>query len=216
VFDGPDGSGKSTQCRRCAQFVARGDVEVCQVREPGGTRMGERIREILLDIDDSEPIDLTCEMMLFMASRAQLMTRCILPALAEDQMVLADRFVSSTLAYQGGAAGLPLDQIRQVAEVALRGCEPDLVVIFDVDEATAARRLGASPKRTRFTGSREPTLFSDRMERKGAEYHKAVRRAYLDQAKADPKRYAVVDAFGDEDAVFARVVKILAARFEDA
>ena len=214
VFDGPDGCGKTTQCRRIFRFVAAAGVEVCQVREPGGTSTGERIRKILLDVDDSEPIDLTCEMLLFMASRAQLMARCIRPALAEGQMVLADRFVSSTLAYQGGAGGLNLDAIRRVAEVALGDRVPDLAVIFDVDEATAARRLGANPKRTRSERTTEPTLFSDRMERKGTEYQQAVRRAYLDQARADPEGYAVVNAQGDEEAVFARVVEILRGRFD--
>ena len=214
VFDGPDGSGKTTQCQRFAQWAAAGGVQVCLVREPGGTRMGEKIRAILLDADENEAVDLTCEMLLFMASRAQLVARCIRPALADRKLVLADRFVSSTLAYQGGAGGLPLEHIRQVAQVVLGSCQPDLVVVFDVDEATAARRLVANPRRGRAATAQEPTLFSDRMELKGAEYHRAVRRAYLDQAEADPKRYAVVDAAGNADAVFARVVETLAARFK--
>ena len=109
---------------------------------------------------------------------------------------------------------MPLDQIHRVAEVALGGCGPDLVVIFDVDEATAARRLGAKPKRTPFKATHEPTLFSDRMEGKDAEYHRAVRHAYLKQAKANPNRYAVVDVSGDEEAVFKKVVETLADRFE--
>ncbi len=189
VFDGPDGSGKSTQFRRFVEHAKAGGLEVCEVREPGGTAIGERVRQILLD-PVHDQMDLRCEMMLYMASRAQLVAERIQPALGAGQLVMADRFVSSTLAYQGTAGGLALEAIRQVADVAVGHARPDVVVVFDVDEQTAATRLN-------------PLL--DRMEAKGAAYHARVRQGYLDQAAAEPERYLVVDARPDADTVFAQL-----------
>lgn len=196
VFDGPDGSGKSTQFRRFARFLDEHGVHVCEVREPGGTAIGEQIRQVLLD-PANDPMDLRCEMLLYMASRAQLMAQRIGPALAGGACVLADRFISSTLAYQGTAGGIPAKDILDVGRVALGGHWPDWVVVFDVDEQTAAKRLN-------------PLL--DRMEQKGGEYHGRVRQGYLDQAKADPGRYIVVDARGEADCVFRALCEELRKR----
>ncbi|MEX0654905.1 MAG: dTMP kinase [Phycisphaeraceae bacterium] len=199
VFDGPDGSGKSTQFRRFASFVEQGGIAVCHVREPGGTAIGEQIRKLLLEYRDDQhgQMDVHCEMLLFMASRAQLVAERIGPARQRGELVLADRFISSTLAYQGAAGGMSLDAIRRVGEVALGEHWPDLVVVFDVDEQTAATRLS-------------PLL--DRMEQKGADYHAKVRQGYLEQAKADPARHLVIDARADEDAVFERLLSGLRER----
>ena len=188
VFDGPDGSGKSTQFRNLIDLAQQYGVVVCEVREPGGTHVGERIREILLDPVHDE-MALRCEMMLYMASRSQLVEERIRPALARGELVLADRFVSSTFAYQGAAGGLPEREIMHVAHAALgepgsaESAWPDLVVVFDVDEKTAATRLN-------------PLL--DRMERKSAEFHKKVRQGFLDQATRDPRHHIVIDAAKSE------------------
>jgi len=179
VFDGPDGSGKSTQIRRFVQAVRDDGTTVTDVREPGGTPIGEKIREILLDPANVE-MDVRCEMLLYMASRAQLMVERIKPALAAGHMVLSDRFISSTLAYQGTAGGLSPAEILAVGDVAIGGRWPDLTVVFDVDERVAAGRLS-------------PLL--DRMEQKGAEFHRRVRAGYLQQARERPDRHLVVDAF---------------------
>jgi len=133
--------------------------------------------------------------------------------LALKQLVLADRFVSSTLAYQGTAGGLPVEHIQNVASVALNGCVPDLVVVFDVDQQSAAQRLLAKPKRSKYAGVTEPTLFSDRMELKGAAFQRAVRRGFLEQAQADPNRYLVIDATAKADTVFKCLIETLASRF---
>lgn len=196
VFDGPDGSGKTTQFRRLIDLAREHNLDPCEVREPGGTSVGERIRAVLLDHDD-EPMSLRCEMLLYMASRAQLVERRIVPAIRERRPVLADRFVSSTLAYQGHAGGLPEAEIHQAATIATGGIQPDLVIIFDVDQRTAATRLN-------------PLL--DRMEAKGQAFHAKVREGYLQQASADPDRYAVIDATASEDAVWEQLLGVLADR----
>lgn len=195
VFDGPDGSGKSTQFTRFWRYCTEAGVKVCEVREPGGTTIGEQIRKVLLDPHNSD-MTLRCEMMLYMASRAQLIEQRIRPALANGELVLADRFISSTLAYQGTAGGMSAADIMTVGEVAVGGHWPDLTVVFDVDERVAATRLN-------------PLL--DRMEQKGAEFHRRVRQGYLDQAdRGDLGAYLVVDASADENTVFAELLQGIA------
>ncbi len=196
VFDGPDGSGKSTQFRRFANQVRSLGIPVCEVREPGGTSIGEQIRKVLLDTANTD-MDLRCEMLLYMASRAQLVTQIIRPALQRGELVLADRFISSTLAYQGAAGGLPLADIIRVGQIAVGDHWPDHVIVFDVDEQTASTRLS-------------PLL--DRMEQKGREFHRQVRLGYLDQARLDPKRYLIIDARQGPDEVFAELWRKLGER----
>lgn len=200
VFDGPDGAGKSSQFRRMAELVRGHGVAVCEVREPGGTRIGEQIREVLLS-RANEAMDVRCELLLYMASRAQLVAQRVEPALEEGQFVLADRFVSSTLAYQGTAGGMDPQEILDVARVACGPVWPDLVVIFDVDEQTASRRLN-------------PLL--DRMEAKGVEFHRRVRAGYLQQAADHPDRYVVIDSTPDEETVFNNLLAELRTFAESA
>ncbi len=185
VFDGPDGSGKSTQMRRFMQWCRNQGVTVKEVREPGGTPIGEQIRQVLLD-PSNECMTIQCEMLLYMASRAQLVEQEIVPALNRGELVVADRFVSATLAYQGAAGGLPTEWIQQVAEVAVSGHWPDLTLILDVDDKTAAGRLN-------------PLL--DRMELKGKSFHTKVREGFLEQVVAMPTRYCVIDSTECEDSV---------------
>jgi dTMP kinase len=193
VFEGPDGSGKTTQYRRLLAACQRAGVPVCEVREPGGTGVGEKIREILLDHAHKD-MSLACEMLLYMASRAQLVEQRIRPAMKRGELVLADRFVASTLAYQGAAGGMPTRDILDVARVALQGCRPDLVIVFDVDEATALKRMS-------------PLL--DRMEAKGSQFHRKVRQGYLDQIAADPEHYRRIDASLPEDQVWTSLLTVL-------
>jgi dTMP kinase len=190
VFDGPDGSGKSTQFRRFAEYCSARGVTVTEVREPGGTHIGEHIRSVLLD-PANDSMAMRCEMLLYMASRAQLFEERIVPALARKELVLADRFTSSTLAYQGTAGGLSFHDILAVGKVATGNRWPDLTVIFDVDERTAASRLS-------------PLL--DRIEQRGAEFHRRVREGYLQQVREFPDRYCTVDASRSPEAVFAELL----------
>jgi dTMP kinase len=195
VFDGPDGSGKSTQFRRFADAARGAGLEVVEVREPGGTPIGEKIRTILLDPANAE-MTVRTEMLLYMASRAQLFTQRIEPALRAGALVLADRFVSSTLAYQGAAGGMDEDDIVAVGRVATGNHVPDLTVIFDVSTDVALSRLS-------------PLL--DRMEGKGREFHMKVRAGYLAQARRWPDRYAVVDSSVAPDAVTAALCTVVRA-----
>ena len=197
VFDGPDGSGKSTQFARFAKHCRSAGLAVCEVREPGGTEIGEEIRTVLLDPANTR-MSLRCEMMLYMASRAQLIEETIDPAIQRGDLVLADRFISSTLAYQGSAGGMDQQEILAVGRVAVAGHWPDLTVIFDVDGEVAGTRLDPQP---------------DRVELKGANYQQKVRAGYLEQAAANPNKYLVIDAAPDADSVFAALLDGVAQRF---
>lgn len=199
VFEGPDGSGKSTQFQRLAELCKQLGVPVCEVREPGGTPVGERIRKhiVLARAEEGLEMSVRCEMLLYMASRAELVEKRIIPALSRGELVLADRYVASTLAYQGAAGGLPVADIAAVARVATRNLQPDLVLLFDIDETAAARRLS-------------PLL--DRMEAKGAAFHRKVRQGYLDQARSDPTRFAVLDASKSAEEVWTQVCQVLQER----
>ena len=215
VFDGPDGSGKSTQFKRFARFAHDHGLTVNEVREPGGTLIGEQIRKILLD--PASEMSLRCEMLLYMASRAQLVEQVIAPALQRRELVLADRFISSTLAYQGAASGLPLDEILMVGEVAIGEHWPDLFVIFDVDENTAARRMAGNGKdRKSNAAATLPSLFADRLELRGLEYQRRVREGFLAQAQEKPDRYLVINAAADPESVFETLLAELQSRFASA
>lgn len=213
VFDGPDGSGKSTQLRRFEAWLGEQGLPACVVREPGGTSIGEKIRSILLDPAHGE-MDLRCEMLLYMASRAQLIHERIRPALARGEVVVADRFITSTIAYQGAAGGLAVNDILEVGRIAIDGCWPGTVVLFDVDPQTAAARMRGVSKRRKGAPAADPapTLFDDRMEQKGSDFQRIVRQSYLDQARHDPQRHVVIDGSANEDAVFARVLETLGQR----
>ena len=243
AFEGPDGSGKTTQYRHLMALLHEHKIPVCEVREPGGTPIGESVRQILLHTKDD--MTLRCEMLLYMASRAQLVQERIRPAMLKGDVVLADRFVASTLAYQGSAGGLPIEEIRAVAQVAVQGCWPDLNIVFDVDEDTAARRI--SPI---VASSANPSLFlppgppsalpplpsrkgpgegssdagapsgstrehhaPDRIESRGREFHRKVRFGYLEQVKQSPRSYAVIDAAGTVEQVWERLTRELGKRF---
>lgn len=191
VLDGTEGSGKSTQARLLLERLQNelGTGRVLLVRDPGTTRIGEQVRTILLDPANAE-MNMRAEMLLYMAARAQMMGEVILPALAAGKVVLCDRFVSSTLAYQLGGDGLTVADIRAVADIAIRGRWPDLTVLLDMPAAASLGRV----KRA-----------MDRIEQRPIEYHEQVRRNYLAQAEAEAARYKVVPADRDPQAVYTDV-----------
>lgn len=194
VVDGPDGAGKSTQIHLLAQWLGEQGVPLTQVRDPGGTAIGDRIREILLDKRHGE-MAVECELMLYMASRAQLVRQIIRPALAQGRCVLADRYISSTIAYQG-AGGADVDAIRRVADVAVGGLWPDLTIVLDIESEEGLRRAHRG-------------VGHDRMELKGLEFHRKVRQGFAAQAHAQADCFRVVDAAGSVEAVSAHLRQAL-------
>ena len=195
VFDGGEGCGKTTQSALLRTKLESLGLEVVLVRDPGTTRIGELIRAILLNPDHDE-MGMRCEMLLYMSARAQMMVETILPALAAGKVVLCDRFVSSTLAYQLGGDGVTADEIRRVADIALKGRGPDQTIILDMPTERSIARV----KRAK-----------DRIEQRPSEYHEQVHNNYLAQAKADPSRYRVINADRSPEVVHADVWKVVEA-----
>jgi dTMP kinase len=161
------------------------------------------IREILLDPQNTD-IAMRCEMLLYMAARAQMMTELIEPALARGKVVLCDRFVSSTLSYQLGGDGLTVDEIVAVGQAAIKGRWPDLTLIFDLSVEASFRRL--KPKFTLpFPAQFQPVEVKDRIEQRPTAYHEQVRANYLAQAKRNPERYRIINADREIDPIHADV-----------
>jgi len=192
VIDGGDGTGKSTQLNRLAEYLRGEGVAVRQVRDPGGTAIGEKIRQILLDTAHGE-MAVRCELMLYMASRAQLAAEVIAPALAGGQCVLADRYISSTVAYQG-AGGVDAEAVLAAGRLAVGKTWPDLTILLDLPVETGLARLKGQP---------------DRMEAKNIAFHGRVRELFLQQADSRPDRFAVIDAAGSIDDVQQRIRGII-------
>jgi dTMP kinase len=178
VLDGPEGAGKSTQVERLVDWLREAGRAASSVRDPGSTPVSEKIRDVLLD-KRLPDMDVRTEVFLYMAARAEMVARIIRPSLDVGVMVVGDRFVSSTVAYQGAAGGVDPAVIWDLGRVACAGIEPDLTVILDLDVATGMARL----KRER-----------DRIESKDRAYHEKVREGFLAMARARPDRFVVVDA----------------------
>ena len=170
------------------------------LREPGGTEAGERLRELLKD--PAVTLDPRAELLLFAAARAQLVEQLIRPALAAGRIVVCDRFVDSTLAYQGAGRGLGSALVTTVNDAAVAGCLPDLTVLLRLDPGLAIERLG----------SREADPAADRFEAEGIEFHARIAAEYERISAAEPGRVAVVDAAGDVDAVHEAVMAIVSAK----
>jgi dTMP kinase len=203
VFDGNEGSGKSTQAHLLRDALGREGLDVLTVRDPGSTRIGEQIRTILLNPEHQE-MNMRCEMLLYMASRAQMIAQTIRPALEAGKVVVCDRFVSSTLAYQLGGDGLTAAEINAVAEVAIRGRWPDLTILLDMPVEASTTRV--QPKFTLFPDDPDAGVHKDRIELRPLSYHEQVRMNYLAQAKAAPHRYRVIPADRDPATVHADVL----------
>ena len=209
VLDGGEGCGKSTQARMLVHFLQdQHHLPVTLVRDPGTTDIGEKIRAILLDPANTD-MAMRCEMLLYMAARSQMVAQIIRPALARGEIVLCDRFVSSTLAYQLGGDGLTREEIAAVGEVAVGGRWPDLTLIFDLPVEQSQARVTAKFVPL-FEGAGEiPDPSKDRIEQRPIAYHRQVRQNYLAQAKAAPQRHAVIDASREPEAIFADVLLAL-------
>jgi dTMP kinase len=193
VLDGPDGCGKTTHTGLLVQWLTEQGVAVETFREPGGTAIGEQIRQILLDPKHTA-MSTAAEVMLYMAARVQLWTERIAPALKQNKCVVLDRWLSSTCAYQGHAGLFGIDKVIEIAGDSLEKPWPDITVILDVDLETAAQRL----KRN-----------LDRMEQKGDDYHQRVREGFLKLA-ARQQNFVVVDASADIETTHKKVLEAMA------
>ena len=195
TFEGVDGAGKSTQVARLVERLRAGGREVVPLREPGGTAISEKIRALLLDPSNAEMAD-ECELLLYEASRAQLVRQVIEPALARGAVVVCDRYFDSTHAYQAGARGLPSTLVRQANALGSCGVVPHLTLVLDMDPDDAFARATAGG--------------TDRMEAEGAAFQRRVRADYQALAAAEPERVRLVDARGTADEVAARIEAQLA------
>ncbi len=186
TLEGPDGSGKTTQEKLLTEYLqARGLAVVC-TREPGGTEIGEQIREVIFSRTSGVIRDET-EVLLFSAARAQIVGELIRPALAAGKIVLCDRYADSTLAYQGYGLGLDLGALREITRFATGGLVPDLTFYIDVPaEDGLARKRGSDV---------------NRLDEKDVAYHRRVRAGYLEMARQDPSRWVVVDGTQARDQV---------------
>jgi len=194
-FEGMDGCGKTTQMRLLARRLRDQGREVVETVEPGGTRIGNQIRAILLDPSNQELFP-TAEMLLYFAARAQNVDQIIVPALKLGQIVLSDRFTDSTMAYQGLGRGLGEEVVKALDAVACRGLKPALTVLIDIDLETSLERARAR--------NREKSN-SDRMDEQAADFHQRVREAYLHMAAREPERFRVIDGRGAMDLIAAAV-----------
>jgi dTMP kinase len=196
VLDGPDGCGKSTQTAMLADYLAKQGVSVSVFRDPGSTKTGEKIRKILLDVQNH--ISDRTELLLYMASRAQLWAESIGPGLEKGDCVLLDRWLSSTCAYQGFAGGVGVEKVLDIAEYCLERVWPDLTIILDVDLETAKKRMDRD---------------LDRMEQKTDEYHKKVREGFLALGKLGAN-IVVIDASADIETVNKKIIQIVENSFK--
>lgn len=201
VLDGPDGAGKTSRLDQLEAELTGAGAAVVRAVDPGGTAIGDKIRHILLEGKDLEAMDARCEALLFMASRAQLVAQVVRPALAAGKIVLCDRFISATMAYQG-AVGIDPEQIRRLGEFAVGQTWPDLTVVLDVPAEIGLERAG---RLARTSPASEP----DAMERRSIEFHQRVAETFRQLPKLYPTPVVLVDAGGDEQQVHQALIEAI-------
>jgi dTMP kinase len=203
TFEGLDGSGKTTQVQRLASWLRTSGQNVLQLREPGGTRIGDAVRLILHDRNNTN-MDARAELLLYCASRAQLIAEQVQPHLSSGAVVLSDRFADSTLAYQGYGRGLDMAFLRGLLDFATRGIKPDLTLYFDVDPDRALQRRMQSGDEV------------NRLDAETIEFHQRVRDGYGQLMAQEPQRWHVIDASQTQDHVAAQVKDVVKARLNIA
>jgi len=208
TFEGPDGSGKSTQARLLAQRLRDAGYSVLESVEPGGTPIGQQIRRILLDPANHELCP-TTELLLMFAARAQNVEQWILPALAAGRIVVSDRFTDSTIAYQGAGRGLGIGVVMDVDRIACHGVRPDLTIVVDIDAE-------AGLQRARSRNEKQGDASESRLDEQALEFHRKVREAYHALAAREPRRVRIIEGDGMPEVVaervWAEVVDFLAHR----
>ena len=210
TFEGPDGSGKSTQINLIANYLENLGYRVFCTREPGGTAIGDQIRQVLHDVNNTEMTS-RAEILLYSASRAQHVEQVILPHLAQGEMVLCDRYADSTYAYQGYGRQLDFDTLRLITRFATQDLKPDLTVYLDLPVQEGLRRK----EKANTAGQGE----WNRMDRLELEFHLRFRQGYLEMARSEPERWLVVDARGSVETtnrlICQRLEQVLAAKVRE-
>jgi dTMP kinase len=201
TFEGSEGSGKSTQVERLAARLQRSGVPYVLTREPGGTPIGESIRELLQFAPHNSSMTPEAELLLFEASRSQLVREVIKPALERGTCVIADRFFDSTTVYQGAARRLDLEMIEGFNAFAAGDCVPDVTFVLDVDAATAETRMQKESRK------------ADRMEQQPPEFYERVRQGYRQLALREPGRIVLIDGGQESDAIENEIWRVLQSRF---
>jgi dTMP kinase len=198
TFEGPEGCGKTTQSKRFAHYLEQGGVDLLYTREPGGTPIGEQIRKVLMALDNTE-MDPRAEALLFSAARAQLVHQVIKPHLDQGGAVVSDRYYDSTLAYQGYGLQQDLEALRQVTRFATSQLIPDLTILVDVPVEVGLER-------------KQKGAEWNRLDAYALEIHKRVRQGYLELARAEPERWAVIDGCDTPEAVEAAIQAVVKER----
>lgn len=192
TIEGLEGAGKSTQMQLLKDHLIKDGWQVVCTREPGGTYIGDEIRDILLDPDNKD-IDYKVEALLYAASRAQLVSKVILPALQEGRIIISDRYIDSSLAYQCYGRDLPLDVVLEFNKWATGGLEPNLTIFLKIDAAEGLKRATST--------------YADRIEQEGLNFHQKVEQGYLELAQIYANRYFVVDADGEASKTHQKIVE---------
>ncbi len=202
TLEGGEGAGKTTQVQSLERELSQDGHKVVTLREPGGTFYGQKIREVLLNPYPDEDLDSGAEMFLYLASRRQNVSLNLEPALVAGKIAIMDRFVDSTLAYQGYGRGLDVDQLRELNQIATKGINPDLTVLLDMDP-----KLGF----TRIQGVRE----KDRLEQERISFFHKIRAGFLSLAEREPTRIVIVDASRDVQSVYTDIRNAVYAKLEE-
>ena len=197
TFEGPDGSGKSTIIQKVYDYLIENNYDVIKTREPGGSPIAEKIRNLILDTENTE-MGYRTEALLYAASRAQHVEETILPALNENKIVLCDRFLISSLAYQGVGRDLGIENVRKINEFAINGVFPDFVLFFDVDPITTLKRKFSLDT-------------ADRLEKEGNNFHERVYNGYKEILNSE-KNIEIIDATQSVEDVFSQCIKVLKRR----
>ena len=192
TFEGADGCGKTTQIELLKKYLDEKNIKNIQTREPGATELGVELRKILLHYE--KPVSDVAETFLYLADRAQHTEFEIKPMLDDGYIILCDRFIDSTVSYQGYARKQDINQINKLNEIATKGLKPDLTIVFDIESTIAQKRL---------QGEKE------RLEKEGLEFHKALRFGYLELAKKEPDRIKVINADDTIENIHKKVIELI-------
>ena len=201
TLEGPEGSGKSTQLPSLAAYLEEAGYSVVITREPGGTAIGDQVRDCLHDVNNTE-MEPPTEFLLYSASRAQLVREVIRPALAEGKVVLCDRYADSSIAYQGYGRDLDLGDLRKITEFTTGGLKPDLTFLLDIDVKEGLSR--------RISGAEE----MNRLDLEAIAFHERVREGYHELAALDPQRWVLIDAAQSPQEIQQELRTIIMSRLE--